>query len=164
MRLYEFDAADPNNRKPALSLRHINRLKKLKAERRKEFAKRKVVMGLMYGQDDPREIDLAKRELDHGRRELELDKREAELDLLDQQIRQSEKSHGHIQKMAKRWITKNDGRTTTSLHRPFLGFPAAPKTTLHLAVIRGYSHSQGNTLIQAIRHSLVNDDVVTSPC
>lgn len=109
MRLYEFDAADPNNRKPALSLRHINRLKKIKAERRKEFAKRKVLMGLMYGQDDTHEIELSKRELENDHRELELDKREAELDLLNQQIQQAEKSHGHIQKMAKRWVTKNDG-------------------------------------------------------
>jgi hypothetical protein len=92
-----------------LTLRALHKIKHEQRQREKNEARRRRLLPIMYGQDDQREIEIAKRDLDNDRREIALDKREAELDLLNQQIQQSEKSHDHIKNMAKRWISKNDG-------------------------------------------------------
>lgn len=101
MRFYEFCADDPNNRKPLISLKHINRLKKMKQARRDEFAQRKILMGLMYGDPDDKQAD----------RERELDMREREVTLLKSEIQAlidraeiDQESRQHIQKMARREV------------------------------------------------------------
>ena len=63
MRFYEFCADDPNNRKPLISLKHINRLKKMKQARRDELAQRKIVMGLMYGDPDDKQAHATRAEI-----------------------------------------------------------------------------------------------------
>jgi hypothetical protein len=41
---------DDGNRKPSLTLRMINRLKKMRAAKKLEMAKKKDVLGAIYGQ------------------------------------------------------------------------------------------------------------------
>jgi hypothetical protein len=69
-----FDRHRSTARRPIVSLRHINRLKRMKAAQRIERAERERLWSLMYAQDD-----IAERELD--RREADLDAREQELRL-----------------------------------------------------------------------------------
>lgn len=85
--LYETEPLDVENqlfdrphrdgtRRPAVSLRHVNRLKRMRVARRDERHQKQALWGLMYGQDEP-----ARRELE--RREAELDAREREQHLRD---------------------------------------------------------------------------------
>ena len=83
MRAWEFMNENVGRLTPSkpMTLRALHKIKHEQRRREKSEARRLRLLPIMYGQDDPREIDLAKRELDQGRRELELDKREAELGL-----------------------------------------------------------------------------------
>ena len=63
-------------RRPAVSLKHVNRLKRMRVARREERDQKQALWGLMYGQDEP-----ARRELE--RREAELEAREREQHLRD---------------------------------------------------------------------------------
>jgi len=103
VRLYEFDANDPHNRKAAISLRHINTLKKVKQARREEFAKRKILMGLMYGDQDAA-LDARERELDDKIHRLEMLK--GEIRLMIDRAEIDHESRQHIQKMAARFLDK----------------------------------------------------------
>jgi hypothetical protein len=77
--LYEGEGLDRHRgtaRRPILTLRHINRLKRLKLAQRRKYAQRLALCRLMYGQDDATE--------------RELDEREAELDQREQEVRLKE--------------------------------------------------------------------------
>ena len=100
--LTEYEDRGPPS-KP-MTLRALHQIKHEQRRREESDSQRRLLMPIMYGQDDPREFELAKRELENDRRELELDQRKAEVDLLDQQIQQAEKSHDHIRKMAWREV------------------------------------------------------------
>lgn len=75
-----FDRPHRNGRKrPAVSLKHVNRLKRMRVARRDERHQKQALWGLMYGQ-----AESTRRELD--RREAELDAREREQRLRDVEV------------------------------------------------------------------------------
>lgn len=107
MRFYEFDTSgdphDPNNRKPHLSLRHINRLKKIQQAKREEFTQRKILMGLMYSDPDDEQAD-RERVLDDKIHRLEMLK--GEIGLMIDRAEIDDESRKHIQKMADRFLSQ----------------------------------------------------------
>ena len=66
-------------RRPILSLRHVNKLKRMRAARRVEREQRLALLNLMYGQDDE-----AERERDQ--RDAKLDQREGEVRMKELQV------------------------------------------------------------------------------
>ena len=66
-------------RRPIISLRHIHKLKKMRAARRAEREQRPALWSLMYGQDDA-----AERERDQ--RDAKLDQREGEVRMKELQV------------------------------------------------------------------------------
>ena len=85
MRAWEFvgeglDRHRSNARRPILSLRHVNKLKKIKATRQAEHEQRLALLSLMYGQDAGEEGKLDQRKGD-------LDAREAEVRMKELQVR-----------------------------------------------------------------------------
>ena len=66
-------------RRPILTLRHINELKRLKAVQRGKREQRLALLNLMYGQDDS-----AERERDQ--RDAKLDQREGEVRMKELQV------------------------------------------------------------------------------
>ena len=105
MRAWEFIREEITPSKP-VTIRALHNIKHEERRREKAEAERRALWPIIYGRDDARDIELAKRELDQDRREIALDKREAELDLLDQQLKQSEEYHDAVRKMAKSDITR----------------------------------------------------------
>jgi hypothetical protein len=110
VRFYEFcgdddprDMGNPNDRKPTITLRHINALAKIQRQRRAEFDQRKILMGLMYGDSDGA-LDARANELDMRERELALHK--AEVQAMIDQAEVDDESHQQIQKMAGRFLAK----------------------------------------------------------
>ena len=77
--LYEGEELDRHRataRRPILTLRHINKLKRMKAAHRDERAQRLALLNLMYGQDTAEERKLDQREAELHSREDELRMRE----------------------------------------------------------------------------------------
>ena len=77
MRAWEFvgeglDRHRSKARRPILSLRHVNKLKKIKATRQAEHEQRLALLSLMYGQDAGEEGKLDQRKADLDAREDEL--------------------------------------------------------------------------------------------
>ena len=73
--LYEGKGLDRHRttaRRPIISLRHINKLKGMKASQRDEREQRLALWNLMYGQDATEERKLDQREADLDSREAEL--------------------------------------------------------------------------------------------
>lgn len=68
-------------RRPIISLRHANKLKRIKAARRDEYAQRLALLGLMYGQDADADRNLDQRETDLDAREDELRLKELKVDI-----------------------------------------------------------------------------------
>ncbi len=107
MRAYEFIREEIIPSKP-VTLRSLHKIKHAERRQAQVDAERRILMPIMYGIDDPGDDELAQRSLELDRREIDLLKREAELDILDQHLRQSEKYHDVVRKMARHWIDKND--------------------------------------------------------
>ncbi len=107
MRAYEFiqETVTPTKTVP---LRSLHKIKHAQRRQEQADAERRILMPIMYGIDDPQDDELAQQSFEMERREIDLLKREAELDILDQHLRQSEKYHDVVQKMARHWIDKND--------------------------------------------------------
>ena len=81
--LYEGEGLDRHpvtRRQPIISLRHINKLKRMKAAEHDEREQRLALWNLMYGQDD-----IAEREIDQLKGDL--DAREAEVRMKELQVR-----------------------------------------------------------------------------
>ena len=79
MRAHEF-ITETENRRPIITLRHVNKLKRLKVAQRHEREQRLALWNVMYGQDAAEERKLDQREAD-------LDSREAELRMQELQVR-----------------------------------------------------------------------------
>ncbi len=107
MRAWEFTQETVTPTK-TVTLQSLHKIKHAERRQAQADADRRILMPIMYGLDDPRDDELAQRFLEMDRREILLLKREAELDILDQHLRQSEKYHDAVQKMARHWIEKND--------------------------------------------------------
>ena len=82
-----------DTRKGDLTLKDLNRLKKLRALRKLEDAKRRDFCALMYGSQDPEEVaadlDTRQQQLDVRKRELEVETKEVELAVKRQELAQS---------------------------------------------------------------------------
>ena len=98
--LYEQGNDDPrvsddrrtgSTRNPIVSLRHINRLKKLKALRRAEYEQRQRLCSLMYADPSTEQHSFDEREADLDAREQELRLRELQADI-DEAIAKAEVS------------------------------------------------------------------------
>ena len=68
-------------RRPILTLRHINRLKRLKLAQRGQHEQRLALCNLMYGQEDMAEADLDEREARVAAREAEVRLKELKADI-----------------------------------------------------------------------------------
>ena len=82
--LYEGEGLDRHHyaaRKPIVSLRHINKLKRMKAAERDEREQRLALWNLMYGQDEVAERKLDQREADLDAREDELRMQELQAEI-----------------------------------------------------------------------------------
>jgi hypothetical protein len=82
--LYEGEGLDRHRstaRRPILTLRHINKLKRLKAVQRGKHERRLALWNLMYGQDAAEERKLDQREADLDGREQELRMKELQADI-----------------------------------------------------------------------------------
>ena len=77
----DLDRHSANARRPIISLRHANKLKRMKAARRDEYAQWLALLGLMYGQDSDEERKLDQREADLDAREDELRIKELKVDI-----------------------------------------------------------------------------------
>jgi hypothetical protein len=122
MRFYELYETDPldhesqlfdrprrgGTRRPAVSLKHVNRLKRMRVARRDERNQKLALWGLMYGQDDPTRRDLEQREAELEAREREQHLRgiKADIDkaIADAEVDQKAKQHLHA--MAMREINR----------------------------------------------------------
>lgn len=111
LELERYDAAparSPYERKPTIGLRHIHKLKKIKAAKARENAQRMKLMALMYavpeeGKDsDPSQIQQRQDEIDLAMKELELRKAQLELNNQENQWR------FEIRRMAKHFMENND--------------------------------------------------------
>ena len=98
----------PHQRTPLIGLRHINKLKKIKASMAQEQAQRRKLMALMYAVPEERddsaaspvqqrqdEIDLALKELELRKAQLEMEKEE-------------NRWRSEIRRMAKHFINNSD--------------------------------------------------------
>ena len=99
-------------RKPIVSLRHINRLKRLKAARRAEDEQRQRLWGLMYADPSTQQRSLNQREADLDVQEQELRLRELQADV-DEAITKEEVSQqqkDRLYRMAMRDINRRKKR------------------------------------------------------
>lgn len=105
-------------RRPIVSLRHINRLKHLRASRRADQGQRQRLWALMYSDPTIEQQNLDEREADLDGREQELRLRELQADI-DKAIAKAEVSshqRDQLHKMAIREINrrKNKAGATSS--------------------------------------------------
>lgn len=109
MRAYELLETDPavlglrrfmDRSKPTITLRDLNRLKKIKNNRRRELQKKHAFLPVIYGDPDLRdeEFDLRERELEQIKDEIGVVIDRAEMDAKDK---------AHIADMARRMIKKS---------------------------------------------------------
>lgn len=116
MRAYELYETDPldldsqliieprrhGRREPVLSLRHIHKLKRMKAAREAEYAAKLALWQAMYGSDDAarRELDQRDADLDRREEELRLRKLKADLQVAAAKVKVGAERQDHLEKMA----------------------------------------------------------------
>ena len=105
---YEGEGLDRHRRtvrRPILTLRHINRLKRLKLAQRSKHEQRLALWNPMYGQENAAEAELDVREAELDQREEELRFKELEADIKkainDAEIDQKSRQHLHQMAMAE---------------------------------------------------------------
>lgn len=92
-----------DQRNPTITLRHINRLKKIKAHRRAEQEQRHILMGLMYGVIDENEPTAIQKKQD----QIDLRKKEQELKKIEQEIKDADHQWmDDLHRMAKNGINR----------------------------------------------------------
>lgn len=122
MRAYELFETDPldlenqlydrphrnGKKRPAVSLRNVNRLKRMRVARRDERIQKLALWGLMYGQDEPahRELERREAELDAREREQHLRDVEAEIHKAIADAETDAESKQHLHAMAMREINR----------------------------------------------------------
>lgn len=113
--LYEGEGLDRHRTtagRPIISLRHINKLKRLKAAQRIEREQRLALWNLMYGQDAAEERKLDQREAELDAREGEVRMKELQADIEksidDAEVDQKARNRLHQMAMAAlhRWQKK----------------------------------------------------------
>lgn len=91
-----------------VSLKYVNRLKRMRVARRDERDHKQALWGLMYGQDESTRRDLERREADLDAREREQHLRDVEADIHKAiaDAETNEKSKRHLHAMAMREVNR----------------------------------------------------------
>ena len=109
MRAWEFfqgeglDRQRASARHPILSLRHINKLKRLKAVQRGKHEQRLALWGLIYGEDDADQKELDRREsaLNDREEQLRLKELKADIEKAINDAEVDEKARQRLHQMAR---------------------------------------------------------------
>lgn len=98
----DLDRHRPTARRPIISLRHANKLKRMKAAQRDDYAQRLALLGLMYGQntDEERKMDQRKAELDAREDELRLKELKVEIEKAINHAEIDQKAQQRLHQMA----------------------------------------------------------------